>query len=122
MCMCRCICIYMYVYLENGSFRLFALLHQTENGNGKLPFVCCKPKWKSVFLGRQMINGNRRKLFKRAHLCRIFPLLYTPPLFRLPSVLTQLYCASGTAAVGRRHGRPVLRKIGVGLWCLLRSG
>jgi hypothetical protein len=45
---------------ENGNFRLFA-----ENGNGKLPFVCLKRKRKLVFLGRQMINGNRRVLFQQ---------------------------------------------------------
>ncbi len=40
---------------------------QMENGNGKPRFVCCKWKQTFVFLGRQMINGNRRLLFQ--HMC-----------------------------------------------------
>jgi hypothetical protein len=29
--------------MENGNFRLFAA---DEKWSSKLPFVCCKPKWK----------------------------------------------------------------------------
>jgi hypothetical protein len=56
-------------------------LMQTENGNGQLPFVCCKQKMDTenfrlfaayrngkrtfVFLGWQMVNGNQLLLYQQ---------------------------------------------------------
>ncbi len=47
---------------ENGNFRLFA-----ANGKrkGKLLFVFCKQKYKSVFLGQQTINGYQHLQFQQ---------------------------------------------------------
>ncbi len=49
----------------NSNFCLFA-----ENGNGELPFVCCKRKQKAeiCFLCKQTMNSNRRLLFQQRSL------------------------------------------------------
>ncbi len=50
----------------------------TENGNGKLPFICCNGngKWKFVILGRQTINGNRRFLFQQTCPSKCIPMFW----------------------------------------------
>ncbi len=50
--------------MENGT-----------NGKRQFLFISCKQKWKFIFLGRQMFNGNRRLLFQKTCPSMNFPMV-----------------------------------------------
>jgi hypothetical protein len=73
-------CLHLHVYMFNFAETKYwwkrensVCLLQTENGNGKLSFVCSNQKWKFVLLNRQKINGNRWLLFQQT--CPSMPLM-----------------------------------------------
>jgi hypothetical protein len=45
-----------FLQTKNGNFHLFA---QMENGNGKLPFVCCRLKWEAEVCFPWSANGKQ---------------------------------------------------------------
>jgi hypothetical protein len=65
---------------------------KTENGNGKLPFVCCKrkQKWTFVFLSRQVINST------------MIAVLANVPIYG--SNPSGMYCHSLKYSVSESHG------------------